>query len=339
MSTIRPEFSPSTQEPAVMHPQLLQMVEAARSQPMPEVAVDAETLHAAWKQRKRSHRTVLGSLVVAAAAAAIVTLAVPWSSSSTPSSDSSAALESIAVAPTVAQEATVSVDTTPATELADSVASAPPILSESITVQALEPSSVQPEVLGAHHLRLPTGWWSIDSVAAEPVQIEVGEQRLEIQRGHVQVRVAAEAVVDTQVLRGALVHLSSDGRVVARSGPSQTADAGPASAERATRRPARPGPDALAQEADEHLAAGRRGRAIKSLRRLVTQYPRSAAAPTALIDLGRLLDRAGRDDEARCAYGLFLQRWPQLSSAGEVRRAREALGEGSVRCRGLTPRR
>jgi hypothetical protein len=92
---------------------------------------------------------------------------------------------------------------------------------------------------------------------------------------------------------------------------------------------------ALAREADRLLAAGEREQAIATLRRLVETYPSASQTRAAVLDLARLLDEAGRGDEARCAYELHRERWPDSSVTAEVET--QLAGLGKTQCRGLDP--
>ena len=98
----------------------------------------------------------------------------------------------------------------------------------------------------------------------------------------------------------------------------------------------KPSATALARRAESQLASGDRRGAVRTLRTLVSRHPRKAAARTGLVDLARLLKGMGRTDEARCAYDLYLERFPRGPLAVDVRRASERLGEGRG-CRGLRP--
>jgi hypothetical protein len=92
---------------------------------------------------------------------------------------------------------------------------------------------------------------------------------------------------------------------------------------------------ALAREADRLLARGEHEQAIATLRRLVEHHPSASQTRAAVLDLARLLDTAGRDREARCAYALHLERWPNSSVTAEVEAQLAQLGE--TECRGLHP--
>lgn len=92
---------------------------------------------------------------------------------------------------------------------------------------------------------------------------------------------------------------------------------------------------ALAREADRLLAAGEREQAITTLRQLVETYPSASQTRAAVLDLAHLLDSAGRESEARCAYQLHLDRWPDSSVTAEVEAQLAHLGKAE--CRGLEP--
>ena len=102
--------------------------------------------------------------------------------------------------------------------------------------------------------------------------------------------------------------------------------------------PDRPRPrsaNELARAAERQFADGERRGALLSLRTLVQRYPQSAAARSALLDLGRELKKEGMRDHARCAYRLYLERWPDAQLRSEVRHDLARLGDGT--CDGLDP--
>lgn len=92
----------------------------------------------------------------------------------------------------------------------------------------------------------------------------------------------------------------------------------------------------LAREADRLLTADDREQAITTLRRLIETYPHASQARAAILDLARLLSATKRDSEARCAYELYLARWPDSSVKAEVEAQLAQLERGSE-CRGLDP--
>jgi hypothetical protein len=93
---------------------------------------------------------------------------------------------------------------------------------------------------------------------------------------------------------------------------------------------------ALAREADRLLATDERELAIATLRRLVDMHPHASQARVAVLDLARLLAEANRDRQARCAYELYLARWPDSSVTAEVEAQLARLGK--TECRGLDPK-
>lgn len=331
MSTQR--FRPHADEAAVDHPRLAALVKAARAQPTPTVRVRAETIHEGWQRRRAALRYGVG---VGMAAAAAVVLAVsalsPWLEDPRPEApvarhDAPVTRSDVGVDPRVEPPV-------PPKELAPvaPVHPEPSTLAAAIVIEALGPSSVEPLVLDPRRVRLPEGRWSIDNGAPEPLIVELPDGTLELRGGSIHVELAGD-VARVEVRRDEVVRIEADGR--RRTLP--ITDAAPPEG-----RPSSPmrSPTAadLAREAEERMAAGDREGAIRSLRRLVTQHGRSAVAQAGLIDLGRLLKAAGREAEARCAYTMFLQRWPAHALAGDVTRAQRALGDGPA-CDGLRPRR
>ena len=333
MSVRRPDFRPSDEEPAVIHPTLRAMVDAARRQPAPQIELDEETLHEQWLLHRARRRNALGLGLGFAAAASLAMLLVRPGSVDEP-------VESRGVGPAVAEVASAArkdprerstglgskPEADPSSEViaGDALAAAEPTptLASTIEVLALEESGAAPKVLGPRHLELPDGRWSLRNPDDSAVTVTAGDQVLELRGGQIHVEVAGD-VARVEVRSGEVVRFDAEGRSLA------TPSVDPKST---------PSADVLAREAEAHLLAGRRRQAIKSLRRLVSSHPRSSATPAALIDLGRLLERVGRHDEARCAYATFMVRWPQHNLLGDVRRAHDALGDG-LDCRGLRPRR
>jgi hypothetical protein len=319
------ELGPRPDEPSVRHLQLRMLVDAARAEPPPVLRVDAEAVYAGWQQQRRGQRRGL-AVGLAVAAAVLLTVGllalgpsatkdepVPMTVQHTPSSPEVASPTGEHGSP----EPGAASPTPPATS---------PVLASSIHVTPLEPTAATAEVLGPRHLRLPDGRWSIDSEGSDPVEVALPDGVLQLRGGSVHVQVAGH-VAHVDVLRDEVLRVDAQGRATTlRAQP-------PAAAATAA---AGPTPAALAREAEALMAAGDRQGAIRTLRRLVTRHGRSAAAQAGLIDLGRLLKAAGQANEARCAYGLFLARWPGHALAGDVTRAREALGPGPS-CDGLRP--
>jgi hypothetical protein len=325
-------FTPDDDEPAVRNPRLRLMVEAARAEPAPVLRVDAAAVHAGWQERRAGQRR---SVAVALSLAAAVVLGVGlWQlrgATDEPEVPVTANVDRPATDPEPGVsdrdvDPPVSARDEPKPDVAEPTVA--PTLAATIHVSPLEPTAGTPEVLGPRRLRLPDGSWSIDSEEAEPVEVALPDGTLELRGGSVHVKIAGD-VAHVEVLRDEVLRVDLRGhRTTLHATPEPaTEPAGPTG----------PTPAALAREAEAMLAAGDRAGAIRALRRLVTRHGRSAASQGGLIDLGRLLKAAGQPDEARCAYGLFLERWPGHALAGDVTRARTALGDGPA-CDGLHPR-
>lgn len=315
-------------EPAVTHPVLRTMVEAAAQQSAPRLRTDAEGLRTAWIERREKRRRAIGLAVAAGLSAlALASLYGRRPSEPAPRTDSSG---SIAVTDAPAP--------TPATvpEVVPPVPDLPapaPVLADAVHVQPEPATSVTDyEITGEWTLALAGGGLrvEVDEGAPGPVAVTLPQGSLEISSGVTIVEVAG-AVATITVESGSAVRIEADGTRHELRPRSQSASA-------RTDSSSRPGASELAAMAEERLAAGDRPGAIKHLRTLVRRHPNSAPAKTGLIDLARLLAGSGRRDEARCAYRLWLDRNPRAVLRGEVERALETLGEGPA-CRGLTPRR
>jgi hypothetical protein len=332
------DFRPPLDEPAVHDPRLRVLVDAARGQAPPTLRVDAQAVHVGWQQRRAGQRRGL-AVGLAVAAAVVVTLGLlelrrpaddieaPMAVQQAPEALPTAGSDASPL-PVPAPEATVPREPLPP---AAEPGLATPVLAASIMVSPLPPTTATPEVLGPRQLRLPDGHWSIDSEGSEPVEVALPDGALQLRGGSVHVQVAGD-VAHVQVLREQVLRVDAEGHWTTLR-PQAPEPAGPSSGVGS----AGPSPGELAREAEELMAAGDRQGAIRTLRRLVTRHGRSAAAQAGLIDLGRLLKAAGQTDAARCAYGLFLARWPAHALAGDVTRARSALGDGPT-CDGLRPR-
>jgi len=313
---------PDMNEEAVHHPELRALVHAARGQVAPTVGIAPEALHAAWRQRRTRRRALVAGGVAAAALLAVAAgnlLPSPEPDRGTPDSRSVVKL-------VPSQEPTVEASD----HTAEPRPAAPPRLEEAIELAALGEITTPAEILGPHRLRVHQGRWSIDSRSPSPVRVDLPDGRLELRGAHVHVEVAGD-VSRMEVLRAEVVRFDVQGRRVPEVEP-------PAPPEPRRTSPNAATADDLAREAEAQMAAGSQRQAIATLRKLVTLHPRSAAARSGLIDLGRLLEGAGQTDEARCAYALFLQRFAGHALGGDVAKAQRALGEGPA-CRGLRPRR
>ncbi len=320
-------FRPDADEPAVRNAGLRALVDAARGEPTPSVRVGVDAIHDGWRQRRQSRRR-LGLGIVAAAGLTGLVVASTWSRgdlpASTPSSASSGDLAAVtAPRPQPSSEphsAGRSIDAPAPGQPEVATPEAPIRLASGVTVASLPPGTAA-DVLGPRRVRLPDGRWEIRNDTEQPMEVVLSDGRLELRTAVVVVVVAGQAST-VEVQQGLVEWTRPDGEV-------------------RTLRPPRSEPRAsagtLAQRAEDQLAAGDKSGAIATLRRLITSYPRASASRTGLIDLARLLEGRGRADEARCAYGLFLRRWPGDALGGDVVRAHRALGSGPE-CDGLRPR-
>ena len=204
------------------------------------------------------------------------------------------------------------------------------------SIEPLEPYARIPEVVGARAIRLSQGTYRIGLPQGESgLRVHTSGGELELAAGVMTVAVAGDRV-DVVVESGSAYWVRGDEKV------SVTADKG--GAETPSGEAPEQGADPkvasaaqLAALAEESLGRGRRSVAICHLRQLVSRHPRSTEAGRGLLDLGRLLRAEGDSDGARCAYQLYLDRYPRGGMVAEVERARDRLGEGP-QCRGLRPR-
>ncbi|WAS95914.1 tetratricopeptide repeat protein [Nannocystis punicea] len=302
---IRP---PDLGEPAVRSPELLRLVQAARSAPPPVLKVSSDAVFAGFQVRRRDRRRLVGGLALAAAAA----VALVWARPSFMSSRTGT-LEPVA---TVSSEASHV---------------AAPALAAAVRVVAEDGPAAG--VRGEWQVELGDGRYDV-TVAAhagpELLRVDTAGGTVEIAQGRVVIVVAGtrtEAVLST----GVATWIAPDGaRTPLAVAPAETGlddEPGPKAS-----------PSELARHADALLAAGRRDAAIRVLDLLVTTHPDSPPARAALLDLARLLKAAARTDEARCAYALYLERYPGKEQlADEVEAALNRLGPGPA-CTGLRPR-
>lgn len=297
---------PVADEPAVRSPELLRLVQAARAAPQPVLKVSSDAVFAGFQARRRDGRRLHVGLGLALAAA----VALVWARPSFMSSRTGT-LEPVAT--TTVEAAHV----------------APPALAANVRVVAEDgpPAAVR----DPWRVALSDGRYDV-TVAAhagpELLQVETAGGTVEIAQGRVVIVVAGtrtEAVLRT----GVATWIAGDGaRTPLAVAPTADDDSPDPAA----------GPSELARHADALLAAGRRDAAIRVLDRLVTSHPDSPPARAALLDLARLLKAAARTDEARCAYALYLERYPSKEQlADEVEGALNRLGPGPA-CAGLRPR-
>jgi hypothetical protein len=319
-------------EPAVHSAALAKFVGAARAQTTPRLRIDAATVTAAWKERRSQRRRTLGIAV----AAGLGALAIAGLYGQRGPNAAPTRADVVAHAPVTP---TPSPTESPALETERPQVQAPvaaPQLAPMVTIAAVGDVAPVYDVRGAFDVELRSGAarFEVEAGAEQPLAVQLPDGALEIFVGVTRVEVAG-SVSRVEVVEGSVFRIALDGTrtellpksiSAAAVAPELRGDVGDVGASA----------QELAELAESRLAAGDRAGAITHLTRLVRRYPRSGAARTGLIDLGRLLRADGQRDAARCAYAEFLKRYPRSALEAEVERALDKLGEGE--CRGLTPR-
>jgi hypothetical protein len=322
-------FRPSADEPAVRSSALRALVEQARRQRVPSVRVSADEVRAAWARARWRQRLTLGAMAVAAAllVATVVTVqdrlrADPAPSQHvahaiTPSPDDGPGTILMPTDPTPRDIAPAAAQETPRSRKDARLA-------EGVRVESLPatPDAVPAPVI-------VTGAWS--------VEVASGAYAVEVPTGATAV---LEVLISKRVLRiepgtQAVITVEEDGEAAleVRHGSARWADEETAPAHAPTKDRAA----ALARKAEAQLEHGDRLGALESLDQLVRKHPNSSSAKAAVLDLARLHRAAGHPDAARCAYTLYLDRWPTTRLRGDIDRALSKLGSGPD-CRGLDPK-
>lgn len=312
--------------PSVGNPRLQALVDLAREQAVAPVSVSIDDIRRGMKDRRHKWWT---AATMAAAAVVIGALTMSlWQ----PERDASRAevvtrhdgTEPREVVSTEPETVLPEDDADPVQiEVPDQPVPARPALAAGVKVRPLgadasvaEASEI--EVLGPHEVQVTVGVYEVE-VAAEvskQLAIRVHERTLLVSPG---ARLRLQA--------------SEQPRFELERGQARWADDGPETIHAASR----PSALELAREAEAELGAGDRDGAIAVLQTLVRTHPRSGAARAGLLDLARLHKAAGQPDRARCAYELYLQRWPTSRLRDDVQSALDKLGEGRA-CRGLQSR-
>ncbi|HVI00107.1 MAG TPA: tetratricopeptide repeat protein [Enhygromyxa sp.] len=299
---------------------LQRYIAAARAQPIVETNVSADAVMAgleAHRRRTQGRRTLLLSAGVAMAAS-LIAAAVLWPLLSarvddeSRSDEPSAALERGSAEPT-------------GHALANAVR-----MRSTAPVEVLGPWSIALHE-GTHELE-------VDAVADHALTIALPGRTLELLEGSMTIEfVGHEAAV--RLHTGVAAWVAEDGQRSQISVEHFELDA-PQPESNATEddpsRPLAPSAAELARSAEQALAAGKRVEAVTLYRQLIRKHPRASQTRAAVLDLARLLRVGGQTDEARCAYRLYLERWPDSSVRAEVEAQLDRLGEGP-RCRGLRP--
>ncbi len=303
---------------------LRRFVEAAREQPVVETCVTADAVAAGLEHQRRraqSRRIVLLSASMAVAAS-LVAVGLVWPLLS--ARDDERSVEPIE------RHATATVEREP-----------PAIPSED--AQALASavrlrSTAAVEVRGLWSIALHDGVHEIevDAVAGHALTIALPGRTLELVEGSLTIELAdGDAAVHLHTGVAAWVD-EHGGRTKIRVERFDLDGAPEADADPNEPAPTPPNAAELARAAEQRLAAGQRDQAVAIYRQLVRKHPRASQTRGAVLDLARLLRAAGRKDEARCAYHLYVERWPNSAVRSEVESQLERLGAGPD-CRGLRP--
>jgi hypothetical protein len=312
------QHAPDAPKPSDAPAGLQRFVAAARAQPIVETNVTADAVAAgleAHRRRAQARRTLLLSASVAMAAS-LVAVGLLWPLLSARTNDESrdeqptAAIEPQVEAPIVAGQA-----------LASAVR-----LRSTAAVEVLGPWSIALHE-GTHELEVDqVGHALTIALPGRSLELLWGTMTVEFVDDEAAIRlhtgVAAWIGEDGQRSQISVEHFNLDAPL-----DSSPADPSPTLAPTAAE---------LARSAEQALAAGKRDEAVSIYRQLVRKHPRASQTRAAVLDLARLLRVGGQADEARCAYRLYLERWPESTVRAEVESQLDRLGPGP-RCRGLSP--
>ena len=302
-------------------PESLQvLVEAARNQPIVETGVSADAVLAGM-ERARSRSLVRRSLILSSALAVAASTVAVVSVSSLLGGSEQSPMRAAGVEdkPTDAQ----AVPETPPPRLASAVS-----LRTNAAVEIHGPWSI---ALGEGEHEL-----AMRSTPGRSLRVTLPDRELELVEGRALVQVVeGSSVVRLEVGVAAWIGPGEQRTLISVERSELEVPTKATSAN--TRDPRPPSAAQLAREAEARLAAGKTGAAIAILRQLVATHPRASPTRAGLLDLARLLRKTQQVDAARCAYTVYLQRWPGSAVDAEVRSQLAQLGEGPG-CRGLDPR-
>jgi hypothetical protein len=315
-------------EPVLARAALRPFVQAAQNQPIAPTRLSAHEVQRAWVQARREHqhtrRTLAIGVGLGLAAAAILAVVGTSLMDHTPARDRN----------------DVAIQTEPSeTGVIPVIPSQP--LDAAVRIRS-DHGAEPPRVLGPWSIALDAGTHEIAVAAAEDraLRIELPERTLELVHGTMTIEVVDRSAV-VHLESGVAAWIEADGtrtqieveRIELAGDPSGES-AAPHAAEPVV---SEPSASELARAAERELMAGQRDEAIALLRKLVRKYPRTPQARTALMDLAVQERLAGATDRARCAYLLYLERWPHSEVRAEIDKQLGKLGNGPA-CRGLDPR-
>ena len=325
--------------------ELARLVALAQAQPLPRLRNDTERLHAGFlaaRQARNRRLSRVGGVALAAGLAALVLVRADLG-----------ALGSTSPIGHVAQD----MSRQPA---ANGVVEAPR-LATGVRVVARGQATPAPTVRGPWEVELAPGSYEAEvepHPGPELLRARSAAGSVDLHHGRVEIVVGASQA-RANLREGVATWVAPDGQrseLTATPATPATPDAATphvATPHAATPHVATPhvatpptadapgeGSDvrALARRAEALLTSGQRDGAIAVLTQITRLHAHEPAARAALLDLAPLLKAAGRVDEARCAYRLYLERYPARAQlADDVRKALDRLGDGPA-CDGLDPR-
>ncbi|HEY0134688.1 MAG TPA: tetratricopeptide repeat protein, partial [Nannocystis sp.] len=272
--------------------ELESLVALAQAQPLPRLRTDADRLHAGFlaaRQARTRRLSLVGGVALAAGLAGLMVVRADLGADHATSPIGHVAQD---MSPEPASSAVVEA----------------PRLATGVRVAA-RGEATPPTVRGPWEVELAPGDYEAEvepHPGPEVLRARAAGGTVELHHGRVEIAVAASEAHAT-LRDGVATWVAPDGK---RS-ELKTA----AAAAKPTVEPADAGTDvsdvrALARRAEALLTAGQRDRAIAVLTQITRVHPHEPAARAALLDLAPLLKAAGRVDEARCAYRLYLERYP-----------------------------
>ncbi|MGB1013427.1 MAG: tetratricopeptide repeat protein [Nannocystaceae bacterium] len=298
MTDSPPNFRPAKDEPAVLSPDLLAFVDAARNMPVPEVRVTADAIHRGAKTRRQQTALRIGLGTVAALAAAILVIITAGGPETPPPNPNGNVAERNAPRQAVTEK---------------QVPVAAKTLAPGIEVTRSDGGELAIEVHSTHRLELGEGSYRIqvDQGLGQPLTVTVGEQTLELVHGVVHTQVSG------QVFEAALE--LGEARWVYKGERTKLA----------TKSGMQPPARQLVRRAEAAMNRGDQPAAIDTLERLQAAYPSHQATTTGMLDLARLYRISGQQAMARCTYMRLLDRPSAASFRNEIEVALAGLGPGA----------
>lgn len=319
-----PRIGSEAGEPSVRHPLLQEIVAEARARPLPALRVDADRVREQWLAQRRSRRwTLLASAAAVVLAVGAVRLGTSLIEAGSPESPTPQ-LAAQVVEPAPIESSIepplqpVTKQATPAPEPAIEVVR----LAEGVVIDPVGDHVDVPVIVSTWEVQVAAGQYHVEVPveAVSTLRLVLEHHRLEIEPGTALDVIAGDP---PQVLvsrgRARLIDVHGTAR-----------DFGPPSTETASTA------TELARRAEAQMARGDTRGAMRTLEQLVKRHPRTSPAKSGLLDLARLRKVSGDEARARCAYELYLERWPSSPLRADVERAVQGLSSRRG-CRGLTP--